>query len=151
MTERHPPLPLILTIAGLLPFAAGALGRVILDAESLSYGIVSLGLLTYSAVILSFLGGIRWGAALRPDGVDGPSLALSVVPSLAGWGVAGGAIILGLVAPALGILAVLFVAQLVWDWTGWTSGKLPQWFSRERAIATSGAVISLGIAALFGS
>ena len=43
--------------------------------------------LAYGAVILSFLGGIRWGAALRGIGASQRrfDFAISVIPSLAGW------------------------------------------------------------------
>ena len=64
----------------------------------------------YGAVILSFLGGIRWGTGLHPDAPLGRELTLSVIPSLwagaclllpsaelAVWGLLTGFLIMGLI------------------------------------------------------
>jgi hypothetical protein len=56
---KIPAFPLALTLAGVLPFALGVLAAFIgwpvgrLSAHAL--------VLTYGAVILSFLGGVQWG------------------------------------------------------------------------------------------
>lgn len=72
-----------LGLAGLLPFLAGAAlqwftppGWRMLAASAL---------LTYGAVIVSFLGGIHWGLAMRAGQAPAARLIWGVVPSLLGW------------------------------------------------------------------
>lgn len=72
-----------LGLAGLIPFLAGAAlqwtsppGWRMLAASAL---------LTYGAVIVSFLGGIHWGLAMRGGMPSAPALLWGVAPSLLGW------------------------------------------------------------------
>lgn len=72
-----------LGLAGLLPFVAGAAlqwftppGWRMLAASAL---------LTYGAVIVSFLGGIHWGLAMRKAQPEASRLLWGVLPSLLGW------------------------------------------------------------------
>jgi hypothetical protein len=74
---RAPPtLALRLGYAGLIPFVAGAL--LVWGVREDAHPYVALALAAYAAAILSFLGGIHWGLALRQAE---PS------PALLGWGV----------------------------------------------------------------
>jgi hypothetical protein len=100
--------------------------------------------MVYAAVILSFLGGIRWGAALKlPRGpLQSTLLALSVLPSLAGFA----ALILPSVA-GLVLLLIGFLVQGSWDVQSAQRGELPAWFATLRALLTAGAVIAI-VAAL---
>jgi hypothetical protein len=79
------PLPaLLLGFAGLIPPAvltAVALLELGLFAPS-TPGFV----LTYAAIILSFLGGSWWGFASREERPSWLLLGMAVVPALAGWG-----------------------------------------------------------------
>ena len=73
--------------AGLLPFVLGALLVWTVRADVQPY--VALALSAYAAVVLSFLGGIHWGLAMRqsqpaPAGPDW-GLTWGVVPSLVAW------------------------------------------------------------------
>lgn len=56
--------------------------------------------LTYAAVILSFLGGLWWMAALQSGLRDATPYGLAVLPSLIGWGAlhlaSGGLVLVGL-------------------------------------------------------
>lgn len=71
--------------AGVIPFAAMALDQLV--GGPLPTHTAQQVFLFYSAAILSFLGGIRWGGATRlADGL-GRELVISVIPSL--WAVAG--------------------------------------------------------------
>ena len=65
--------------AGLIPFALAALMAMIAEDAELR-AIALRGFVAYSAVILAFLGGVRWGAALGE--VSWRPLTLSVLPSL---------------------------------------------------------------------
>ncbi|HET9976040.1 MAG TPA: DUF3429 domain-containing protein [Burkholderiaceae bacterium] len=67
-----------LAYAGLLPFVAGAL-----IASQSPAG--AAWLLAYAATIVSFLGGIHWGLALRARPPGALSLVWGVTPSLLAW------------------------------------------------------------------
>ena len=59
-------LPYTLGLAGLIPFWSLAIAKA--AGVPLPPGAMDFLLATYAATILSFLGGIRWGAVLRaPD------------------------------------------------------------------------------------
>lgn len=94
MTDTAPNRPtrwaLGLGYGGLIPFVGLALAAWVLDApahsRSLPALLVSFALLAYGATILSFLGAIHWGFAMRD--ASGPTARLllwGVVPSLLGW------------------------------------------------------------------
>lgn len=69
--------------AGLVPFVAGALLIWLVWPEAHPYA--TLALSAYAATIVSFLGGIHWGMAMRLA-APAPSLfAWGVVPSLVAW------------------------------------------------------------------
>lgn len=98
----------------------------------------------YGAIILSFLGGIRWGTAIGPydTGRQATEFSASVLGSLAGLAAAFLPPI-----PALALLIAGFLMQGLWDVMSVDAGRLPQWFGRLRMILTAGAVVSL-VAAL---
>lgn len=136
--RKVPASALWLGLAGLLPFWLPLLplyGAGFMPGER-----ALLLQMIYAAVILSFLGGIRWGAALKlPRGpLQSTLLVLSVVPSLTGFA--------ALVLPSLAGLIVLIAAFLIqgaWDVQSAQRGELPAWFATLRAILTAGAVIAL--------
>jgi hypothetical protein len=140
---RIPGSALALGLAGLIPFFAGALSlwtALPLLTPELGLKLV----VSYGALILSFLGGIRWGTAIGP--YDGGRMnfefSASVMGSLAGLA----AIFLPPV-PAITLLIAGFLMQALWDVTSVESGRLPGWFGKLRMLLTAGAVVSL-IAAL---
>lgn len=142
MTKPSIPLvPLLLGSAGLIPFWALALVVLLGGAAGLTAGRADLALASYGAVIVSFLGGIRWGLAVRA-GDPGPNYVIAVVPSLVAWALlaapepwrlAG----LGVVAIALGPIDL----QLVKD------GAAPAWFGRLRIALSVGAGLALWLGA----
>lgn len=77
----------LLGLAGLLPFAGAALA--FFAAPDSWSGFAEGALIAYGAVILSFLGAVHWGLALRApveEAAAGPArLTLGVVPALIGW------------------------------------------------------------------
>lgn len=75
-----PPSAKLLGYAGVLPFAALALTHLVGGAEASQHAL--RGFVAYGAVILSFLGGIRWGVASRFNRSQAAALAFSVLPSL---------------------------------------------------------------------
>lgn len=70
--------------AGLIPFAFGAALIWLVDDQAHPYATLSLS--AYGALVLSFLGGIHWGLAMRDDRApDGVSIGWGVVPALVSW------------------------------------------------------------------
>jgi Protein of unknown function (DUF3429) len=76
-------LALGLGYGGLLPFVAGAAWVWWARAGALPH--VALGLAAYGALIVSFLGGIQWGLAMRQSAPAPRLLLWGVVPSLVVW------------------------------------------------------------------
>ncbi len=72
-----------LGLAGLLPFIAGAALPWLMQPGWRM--LAASALLTYAALIVSFLGGIHWGLAMRQAHPPKAQLVWGVVPSLLGW------------------------------------------------------------------
>lgn len=137
-----PGAPLALTLAGMAPFAAGAGVMWAARQDPVLQAQAGLTLLVYGAVIVSFVGGLRWGAEVA-GGHEAPRaavLVLSVLGSLSGWG-----LVLYGVLGALNwqVFAAAAGAQLlhgVWDTA---AAGLSTWMRRLRAIGTFGAAAAL--------
>ena len=69
--------------SGLLPFIGGALAVSVGPAAW--HDAARRALIAYGAVIVSFLGGIHWGFALRQAAPPAALFAWGVVPSLVAW------------------------------------------------------------------
>ncbi len=69
--------------AGLLPFVVGAALVWLVQGEARVYAAMALA--AYAALIVSFLGGIHWGLAMRQPEAPPATLAWGVVPSLVAW------------------------------------------------------------------
>ncbi len=126
----------ILGYAGLIPFVFLALDPLL--TGFISAPLARLSLLSYGAIILSFLGGIIWGRSLDNPQAGG-AMIVSVVLSLAGWGA-----ILWLGPEAFWVLAVGFGAALFYD----MGGNLPPWFRRLRIHLSIGAALAMIVGAL---
>lgn len=132
----------ILAFAGFVPFAVLALWLYgIAPDHPWRPGTILL-LTCYAAVMLSFLGGIRWSIAmLSRNGERQRDLMLSVLPPLFGW--------MALVAPpplVFVLLAVAFAAQGAWDSITLPPGTVPDWFRRVRIQLTILVVVALVLA-----
>jgi len=89
----------LLGLSGLIPFVG--LTAFMNQPWAISY------FLPYSAIILSFLGGIHWGVAVRDSEWSNPRrLCLCMLPSLLGW--------LALLLPVKAGLMLLLVAYALW-------------------------------------
>ncbi|WP_113908116.1 DUF3429 domain-containing protein [Aliidiomarina celeris] len=107
--------------AGLIPF----MGSAVLGAVGLWSELLLPIFLVYSAVILSFLGGIHWGLVMARK-LDQPerALLLCMLPSLVGW-------IAVALLPELYALVVLAAAYLLW--LNYDLSKVPEpWYERLR-------------------
>jgi hypothetical protein len=103
----------------------------------------TIALLTgYAAVVLSYLGGIRWGIALTAPAEDAANVfALSVLPALGGWAA------LFIPPPySFVLLAVAFAAHGAWDTLSAQQGSMPDWFARLRMQLTAGIVLTMIVA-----
>ena len=119
---------MVLAMAGFVPFAVLALWLAAIGADHPWRATTIVLLKGYAAIILSFLGGIRWGLATRDDNETTPRLlGLSVLPPLAGWA--------ALMVPDMtgfAMLAVTFAAHGAWDQFAVHGGAAPVWFGRLR-------------------
>ena len=132
-----------LGVAGLVPF----LGFAALAVSGFDGGLGTIGLSprtilsAYGAVIASFLGGIRWGAAAA-RGAGSADYLIAIVPSLVAWA--------ALAAPAPWDLRVLGGLVLVWgvvDQDLSRRGLAPVWLPRLRLILSGVAGAALLVAA----
>ncbi|MFN3287237.1 MAG: DUF3429 domain-containing protein [Sphingomonadaceae bacterium] len=136
----QPPRPAaLLGASGLLPAIAALVALLWGPVEW--RGVATHALAAYAAIILSFLGGAWWGLGTGAEDSARPPLAavlaVSVLPSLAGWA----ALLVDRVA-GLTMLGLLFLVVLPGD--AWlTRARLaPAWWPRLRV------PLSLGMAAL---
>lgn len=143
-TAGNPPVPFALGLSGLIPFWALALAHAARWPQALPAGEVDNMLATYAATILSFLGGIRWGVAVRASAGErvATDYIFGVTPQLFGWGALflpepWRFVVLGLGVLALGPIDRNLVAR----------GLAPPWFGRLRMLLSLGAGAALFLAA----
>jgi Protein of unknown function (DUF3429) len=136
--DRIPRVALLLGLGGLVPFVACAI-CLIVDLQLPVLGDPARAMQAYGAVILSFLGGVRWGHALRMTdaGLQQQAFILSVGPSIAAWLLLLPPTLMGLIG-----LPVLFVLLAVADEQLIKVG-VPVWYAKLRRILTAVAVLSL--------
>jgi len=144
------PIPrsaLILGLAGVIPFAWGALTVLMPSLSEL--GLRLLGprfvgpyvMLFYGAVILSFMSGVLWGFATKAeDGRAATGYALSVIPALWAFFMTGGGPEFAGTALILGFLGLLAL-----DWYFWRWGLAPAWWMQLRMLLTALVVCCLAV------
>lgn len=138
--ERPPAVAWAYGLFGLLPFVAGAVGALV--TAGVMRALMQLGLLVYGGLILSFLGGGRWGLEIGRGraraGVISGAMAGAVVSTL---------LVAAATAPPawrLAILALAHVGQWAWDVR---SADTPAWYPGLRHVLTGGAVTCLLVGA----
>lgn len=121
-----------LALAGYIPFLVLALWLYAIAVDHPWRADTIMLLKTYGAVILSFLGGIRFGLAVASgEGSDRRALILSMVPALTAWAA------LWIAEPfAFALLAAAFAAHGAWDNLAAYAGAAPAWFGRMRVWLT---------------
>ena len=133
-----PPTPravLTFGLLGLAPFLACPLAGVVApDAR----GVAAAVLAGYGALILSFLGGARWGLAVAHPAPDARTVGLAMLPTLAGMAL----LTLTGFAPRLQLLGIAVALAAVWVWDLRGAG-LPGWYASLRSILTAGALTGL--------
>ena len=128
---------------GLIPFFGGAAAAVLLPG--LPRIVAQLELIAYGALILSFLGGGRWGLEIGRRPVRTVVISASMLPTIAAF----------LILIAMGVpnpwrligLSIAFVAQWAWDVR---SKDTPPWYPPLRHLLTLGAVGCMLVGAAAG-
>ena len=122
-----------LSLFGAVPLVVLAAALMVMDTNGPLYALAFDGLKTYSAIILSFLGGVRWGLAMKAQDptVARRVMAISVFPALVGW--------MSLFLPApyvFGVLILAFAAHGAWDSFAGQKGVFGLWFVQLRSALT---------------
>lgn len=97
----------------------------------------------YAAIILSFVGAVHWGAALRENDPRRlwQAMSWSIVPALLAW--------VTLMLPhrhGVALLLLGFAAQYLMDRRAVAMGWLPAWYGRLRRALTAGVTACLALA-----
>lgn len=144
---RIPPAPLILGLAGLIPFVWGA--ATYLSPSLQAWGAANLGprfvgpyvQLFYGSVILSFMSGVLWGFATKTGGNRAATgYALSVLPALWAFFMTGG----GPVSAGSNLI-VGFLGLLMLDFAFFRWGLTPDWWMALRLLLTTIVLASLSV------
>ncbi len=145
ISDKSKRMAWLLSLSGTIPFLGLAIVLVFAPTDGTYVSSSSSALLTYGAIILSFLGGVRWGVALtRAEGRTATQVfVLSVIPALIGWG----AVLLGQ-STGFFILAIAFFAQGVWDYGAWCTDVMQEWFVKLRMVVSGIVILSLFVAAI---
>lgn len=131
--------PRIVLVYGLLGLS-GFLGTPIVGALAAEYRDVAAAVLVaYAALILSFLGGARWGFAVEKPAPSPTTVSLAMIPTL--YALALLALPPSLRQGQLGGLAAGLALQWLWDIR---APGLPAWYPRLRTLLTVGALAGLG-------
>ena len=136
-----------LAFAGAIPFIIATAALFVSDAAQVRVPAIAA-MVTYSAVILSFLAGIEWGLAIRDtsgtEATQVEALGLSSVSTLAAWAV------LWLPSPTwqIGSALALFIAAWAADQWMASRGLLPSWFIDLRTAVSALVVATLAVALL---
>ena len=146
--SRIPPAPLILGLAGVIPFVWGALSTQFSSLQI--WGAGHLGprfvgpyvQLFYGSVILSFMSGVLWGYATRASGrlQSAACYALSVIPALWAFFMTGGGPISAGMNLIWGFLGLLLLDMMFSLWR-----LTPSWWMRLRVLLTGIVVLSLSV------
>ncbi len=134
-SRSTPTVVLVYGLLGLIPFLAPPLIGLFLPAW---IGLAGIVLALYGGLILSFLGGARWGMAVKAAEPSPGTVSLAMLPSLVGLAL----LVLppGFRALQLLGLAAALVLHWLWDLRG---ADLPTWYGRLRTLLTAGAVVGL--------
>lgn len=147
MFQTIPRAPLILGLAGLLPFLWGALTVLVPDLGLRSAQAIGprfagpYVMLSYGAVILAFMSGVLWGFATKATGsLAATGYALSVIPALWAFFMTGG----GPVSAGMNLIFG-FAGLLLLDWMFSRWGLAPAWWMPLRLILSAVVIVCLAV------
>lgn len=145
--KNIPPAPLLLGLAGLIPFIWGAatyLYEPLAVWAGSTFGPRFVGpyiQLFYGSVILSFMSGVLWGFATRAEGSQAATgYVLSVIPALWAFFMTGG----GPTAAGTNLIFG-FLGLLILDFAFFRWGLTPRWWMSLRVLLTTIVVASLAV------
>ncbi len=133
MTARPPPVVTLYGLLGLIPFLVPPLMPIVAPGWR---DFAAQVLVLYGALILSFLGGARWGLAVAGLNPSAWVVSLAMLPTLVAL------TLLLLPSDRLRLLGLAFALALNWVWDV-LSDRMPDWYPTLRTILTAGAVIGL--------
>ena len=138
--EHDTQLAKIIGFSGLIPFVGCA---TLMYSDNTGASIIALfANAIYGAVILSFVGAVHWGLAMRED--RSPYWYVwSVTPAVLSWL----AIVLLEIRIRLVALAITFALAWSVDRQASLRGLIPAWYMQMRHILTTGATLSLLVTA----
>lgn len=118
----------IASLAGLFPFLAGFLATLFPGLWPFEPALIERMVIGYGALILSFLGGVRWGLRLQGGAGSDLTFVMGILGSALG-------LITLLVPYTIGLLMLTigFGLHGLWDAQ---SGGVPQFYARLRAMMT---------------
>ena len=147
MFQTIPRAPLVLGLAGLLPFLWGALTVLVPDLglwTAQTIGPRFAGpyvMIFYGAVILSLMSGVLWGFATKATGtLAATGYALSVIPALWAFLMTGG----GPTSAAMN-LVFGFAGLLALDWHFARHELTPEWWMPLRVVLTAIVIACLAV------
>ena len=149
MTDKKDAIPqiaILLGYGGASPFVTLAILSILFQERFFIEA-----LMVYAAVILSFLGGIYWGAAMNNLSQNQftaslkTNLSISVTPALVAWGT----LLIKNLTVATILLSVGFLAQLIVDVVATKNGYFPYWYNALRIPLTAIVLLCLIVACIF--
>ncbi|MBL4891831.1 MAG: DUF3429 domain-containing protein [Rhizobiaceae bacterium] len=120
---------IVMSVFSIVPFIGCALTLLLLGKENPVFGPVLEMFKTWSAIMLAFMGGVRWGASVF-TAPDSPSkMSAATLLPVAGW-------LALFISGPFGILALLLIycAQGAWDSFSASLSHMPQWYAKVRII-----------------
>lgn len=129
-------------LLGLIPFIAPPLLALRSPAHA---GFLAVVEIAYAALILSFLGGARWGLEVARPVPRVGVITLAMLPTIAALALLLGPLLVPL-SPARQLtgMVILLAVHLVWDAT---ARGLPAWYPRLRGMLTLAAIFGLMVMA----
>jgi len=136
-----------LIVSGATPIVACALVAVLGPPEFAAAAASAC--LQYAAIVLGFVGGIRWGAELMrdPSAPNPGRLIAAASTTILAWG---GLLLERQIDLAFALLLAGTAAMLIWDLRAAATGLLPAWTARLRVIATVAAATGIAAVIAFG-
>lgn len=145
--NRIPTFPLLIGLAGLVPFLWGA--ATYLSADLGAWGATHLGprfvgpyvQLFYGSVVLSFMSGVLWGFAARARGGQGTTgYVLAVLPALWAFFMTGGGPVTAGMNLIFGFAGLLLLDAAFAHW-----GLAPSWWLQLRLRFTGVVIACLAV------
>ena len=138
LPDRQPVITALWGWAGVAPFAALAAAAVFADPEAAAFALEKL--VSFAAIILTFMGGVHWGLAMKTESPGWHLYTTGIVPSLFA--------VTAIAVPthwALPVLITGFVTLLLYDLRLVRQSYAPQWYGRLRIQLTLSVVALLTV------